>query len=350
MYSRQISDSPEQIIKNGKAQFGTYRDVPSKIDIKGIRAPYAGIPLPPFITKLRIKSRINYFFSTEKYIGMTEFYDFKVIGLAQFIVWNKETNRKNAYHSLMPPRRRFVPMNTKNGSATSFNKARHIRISWGRNHQHLALSFNLKGRSEKQNAEGFISSPIQDSMHSDYLFVNPSPTSSRCSASWFTAMQTRGVIRLKGDTKDESTGLAAMTLNRTYYKFHSHTDIICGLGEINHKNIIFTLKSSTMDASDNNAYNDNILVVDGQNTLLPPVYITHSFGTDKNWIIQDTENMIDLVFTPTSIDRHTFNLIALRDSTISIYGTFEGVLLTKDGEKLSLKNFPGILNSNTMRL
>lgn len=350
MYSRNFSESPEQLIQNGKALFGTYVGVPSKIEIKGLKAPYAGIPIPPFLSNLRIKNRLNFYFSTDKYIGITDFFDFKIIGIAQIVIWNKETGKKNAYHNIMPTQRHFIPRKTVNGTCTSFRKSRHIRISWGRKHQHHSIAFNLKGDSVRPNVNGFISSPIQDPMHTDLLFVNPSPTSSRCSATWLTSMQTRGLIKIEGEKSDESNGLAIMRLNRTYFKFFSTTDTVCGLGTYKDKNIVFNLKCSTFDAADPNSYNDNVLIIDGNTTALPPVYMTHSFGTEKDWIIQDTENMVDLTFKPISCDKHIFSSITSRYSNKSIYGTFEGVLLTKDGEKINLKNFPGIINSNLVRL
>ena len=92
------------------------------------------------------------------------------------------------------------------------------------------------------------------------------------------------------------------------------------------------------------------LVVDGKETALPPVYITHPFGFDKNWIIQDTESMVDLTFTPLSVNSRTLNLIALRTSYHTMYGTFEGVLLDSNGEKIILKNFPGLLYKGMLRL
>jgi len=350
MYSRKISEKPDHLIKNGKALFGTYNGVPSSLEIKGMRAPYAGIPLPTFLTRLRIKNRLNFYFATDKYIGLTDFFDFKLVGIAQIIIWNKETGKKNAYHNILPTQRHFIPRKTDNGSCASHRNARKIRIEWGRNHEHHCLRFSLKGDKIRPDIEGFVKSPIDDAMHTDLLFVTPSPTSSRVSATWFTPMQINGVIKIEGEKSDESKGLAAMRINRTYFKFLSTTDTVCGLGKIGDKEIIFTLKCSTYDSTDSNSYNDNALIVNGETTTLPPVYMTHSFGEHKDWIIQDTENMIDLTFTPISTDKHHFSAITVRYSNKSIYGNFDGVLVTKDGEKITLKNFPGLINSNLVRL
>lgn len=350
LYSRNFIEPPKAIVENGKAHFGTYDGVPAKIDIRGMRAPYAGIPLPSFISNLRIKSRLDYVFSLDKYIGFAEFFDFKVFGIAQIIFWNKETGKKNVYHSLMATRRRFVPVLTTRGICASYKKSRYIKISWGRKHQHHALTFKVKGDSVRPDAEGYFYSPMQDDMHRDVTFVNPSPTSSRCSATWITPMNIQGHIAINKEQADDSKGLAAMILNRTYFKMHSKTTFCMGIGSLKGKNLIFHLKCSNLDAADAEKNNDNILFVDGDATTLPSVYITHSFGMAKDWVIQDTENMIDLTFTPVSLSSKTLNIIALRTSTTAIYGTFSGVLITKNAEKLVLKGFPGIIDTNLIRI
>ena len=350
MYSRNFLQPPEHLIHNGKAVFGTFDKLSPKIDIRGMRAPYAGIPVPSFLSNLRIKSRLEYAFSLKEYIGLSQFYDFKVLGLGEVIFWNKENGKKYVYHTIMPPRRRFVPVLTTRGICACYRKSRFIKISWGRLHQHHALTFKVKGDNARPNAEAYMYSPLQDEMHTDALFVCPSPASSRCSATWFSSMKISGHVAVNNEKAEDVTGLGMMILNRAYYKFHSKSSTFYGVGNIKGKDIIFYLKTSNMDAADADSYNSNILVINGTKTALPPVYMTHPFGIEKNWIIQDTESMVDLTFTPISVNSRTLNLIALRTNYYTMYGTFEGVLLTSDGEKIILKNFPGMLHKGMIRL
>ena len=350
MYSRQFREPPEHLVQNGKAHFGCYEGVSTLTDIRGMRAPYAGVPVPSIISNLRIKSRLEYVFSLKDFIGLSQFYDFKVLGLGEIIFWNKETGKKYVYHTIMTPRRRFVPVLTTKGICASYKRSRFIKISWGRQHKHHALTFKVKGDNARPNAEGYVYSPLTDDMHTDSLFVSPSPASMRCSATWFSSMKTLGHIAINGEPVQDSEGLGMMILNRAYYKFHSKSSSVYGIGNVHNKNIVFYINTSNMDAADSDSYNSNILVVDGKKTALPPVYMTHPFGIDKNWIIQDTESMVDLTFTPLSVNSRTLNLIALRTSYYTMYGTFEGVLLTSDGEKIILKNFPGMLHKGMLRL
>lgn len=350
MYVRRFDKAPDQIIKNGKAAFGTYSGVSPKLDICGMHAPYAGVPLPTFISRLRIKSRLNYIFSLDDYLGFIDFYDFKVFGMSQFILWSKKTGTKYVYHTVMKNPRRYIANETSKGRSACYKKGRNIKIAWGRNHKHNALTFKLKGDATKPSIEGYCHSTIQDPFHTDAMFVNPSPASSRCSATWINTLSVKGKINFYNKSEYTSEGLSAMIMNRTYYKLRSSTTFALGLGTVKNKKVVFNIKTSTMDAANNDDYNENILVIDGEQTALPPVYITHALGIEKNWVIQDTEGMIDLTFTPLSVDQRTLNVIALRKVSNSIYGTFEGTLLTKDGDKLSFKGLPGIINKSNIRL
>jgi len=338
MYSRKFSTPPQTIIKNGKAKFGTYKGISQKLDIKGMRAPYAGIPLPTFISRWRIKSRLIYLFNTDKFIGMTEFFDLTVFGTVQVVFWNKETEKKYTYFCFMGPRKRIIPVNTTAGTCVSSRKSRYVKVFWGRNHEHLAMKFSVKGDANRPDAQGSFFSPAESKNHTDYLFVNPSPASSRCSATWFSTMDIQGKINISGKEEDSSKGIAALAVNRTYIKFHSISTHVWGMGKIKDKNVIFQLRSSNLDAADQDRYNENILIVDGKETGLPSVVMTHPFGINKSWIIQDTESMVDLTFEPVSVNTRARNIIAMRTSYTTIYGNFTGVLLDSEGNKTNLKN------------
>ncbi|HAH63717.1 MAG TPA: hypothetical protein DCL73_16650 [Treponema sp.] len=78
--------------------------------------------------------------------------------------------------------------------------------------------------------------------------------------------------------------------------------------------------------------------------------MTHPFGINHKWVIQDTETMVDLTFTPVSVNHRTLNILVMRTDYNNIYGTFDGMLLTGSGEKITLKNFPGIVKKNLLRI
>lgn len=354
MYKRLFSEPPKNIVEHGKAHFGTFSPVSSQIDIRGMRAPYAGVPVPSFISNFRIKSRASFAFNLGEYLGFTEFIDFKIFGLAEVTFWNKETGKRNSYHSIMPARRRFVPKKTTKGFCGCYQRRRKIRIFWEDSHDFFKCEFNLKGDNVRPSAKGKMISLRNDSLHTDLMFVNPAPTSSRVSANWLSSMKIKGSLhtftanRIQEHKIEE--GVALFSINRAYFKFHTDTTFCTGLGQVKGKNILFSISSANIDAADNDKYNSNALIIDGNSTALPPVVITHPFGMNNDWIIQDTEGMIDLTFTPMSIQSRILSVILMRTDATNIYGKFEGVLLTEDGERIVLKNFPGYINKNRVRV
>ncbi|MCR5400770.1 MAG: DUF2804 domain-containing protein [Treponema sp.] len=360
MYSRPLNKIPEKIVHNGKIHFGSYQGVTDRLDIRGVRAPFAGVPIGRLFSNFRIKSKIIYSFCYEKYAGIVEFFDDKAFGLAEVSLWNRETNQKYSYHTFMGPRKRFVPTNTKEAACTSFSKSRYIKISWSRKHKHVKLSFVVKGDRFRPAFKGKFYSPfdIENSSGSDsdgVLFVNPAPTTQRCSATWILPLEILGGVGTAPHRKQitclpEAKGLGLLLINRTYLKVHSTNEIMFGLFQSEDKRISFSFSNTNQDSIDDDTYNNNVLSVNGQITAMPPVKITHPFGINGKWVIQDTENMVDLSFFPVTVSSRTVNIIVMRNMEKTIFGNFEGILMSKDGEKITLKNCPGIVKKSMLRL
>lgn len=355
MYSRQLEKLPDSIVHNGKINFGTYAGVTRKIDIRGVQAPFAGLPVAKVFSNFRIKSKLFYVFSIDNYIGLAEFFDDKAFGLAEVIFWDMETNQKFAYHTFMGPRRRFIPVNTQEAMCTSFGKNRYIKISWNRIRDKLTLSFNVKGDKYRPCARGKFLGRFGKNEDSEILSVCPAPNKQRCSATWSVPFTFEGGISTAKTFSEipelpQNHGIGCMLLNRIYLRFSSQCELMFGLTKLGDKDVVFSISSTNQDPLDPDENNDNMLSVNNSITPLPSVTITHPFGLMKKWVIQDCENMVDLTFNPISSNSRILNIILMRNSYSFIYGTFEGVLLTKDGEKIVLKNCPGIVKKNRLRL
>ncbi len=354
MYSRPLVKVPESIVQNGKINFGSFLGVPATVDIRGVKAPFAGIPTSTIFSNFRIKSRIYFVFAVENYIGLAEFFDDKTFGLAEVIFWDKQTGKKLAYHNLMGPRRRFVPINTYEAACTSFGSTRYIKISWSRKRGKVSLSFTVKGDRFRPSAKAKYVARLDEGKE-EALFVNPAPTTQRCSATWMIPMNLEGGLataKHRHYIKEipQEKGLGFMMLNRTYLKPRTSSENMFGLSEIDGKKIVFSFENTSQDSNDEDNYNNNLLSVDGKLTAMPPVQITHPFGLDGKWVAQDTEGMVDLTFNPISVNSRTLNIILMRNAYSTIYGTFDGVLLSKDGDKIILKNCPGIVKKSHIRL
>ena len=356
MYTREIKTPPEKIIHNGKIEFGTFQGLLPRLDIRGVRAPFAGFPFPTVITNFRIQSSIMFLFNIGSFIGTVDFFDHKVFGFADVVFWNKETGRKCAYRSFMGPRRRFIPHNMSTGFCASFNKKRYIRISWDHQRDRLSMIFNLKGDSSRPSAQAAFIARYSESPVCELATVVPAPSKRRCSATYLASPKIHGTISLeKTKLSEECTqadldGTALLRINRAYYNLHSISEFIVASGQIDGKKFSFQMFTTQENAVDSDNINGNILCVNGICTPLPPVTITHPFGLSKKWVIQDFENMVDLTFTPVSDNRRDISFFVMKSQLRTVFGTFEGVIKTKDGEDIVLHNFEGIAKNQLLRL
>lgn len=358
MYTRPLQEPPKALIKDGKPVFGTFSGHPKRLDIRGVREPFGILPiaLPRFITNFRIKSRLSFFFNIGEYIGCIEFFDAKVVGFADVCFWNKTTNQRFAYQSLMGPRRRFVPHELEApASIVSYKKSRYIRISWDRVHDKLSVIFNLHGNSVRPSATAAFIGHFSVPQTVELTSVIPAPTLRRCSANALISLPIRGTVTLAPKsapqkTMDNADGISLFDMSRTYFRFRTRGEFLTGFGICDGEPVSFRLAAGSQDAVDPDKYNANVLFYKGVATPLPPVTITHPFGMMNKWNVQDTENMVDLTFTPLAENMHRFSVFVLRTQYHTIYGTFEGVLMTSSGEKVTLKSVPGLAKNYVIRL
>ena len=138
-----MEECPERLVEGGKCVFGTFAGHPERLDIRNVSRAYLDLPIPKVITNLRIKSRLSFFFTIGEYIGCVDFFDAKIVGMADVNFWNQTTKQRFSYRSVMGPRKRFVPHKLNQAGTSSYKKSRYIRINWDREHDKLSAIFNL---------------------------------------------------------------------------------------------------------------------------------------------------------------------------------------------------------------
>lgn len=355
MYTRLVLPPPPELIQNNKPVFGTFAGAPVSMDIRGVHMPFGVIPLPTFITNFRIKSRLSFTFALGNYIGLVEFYDAKIFGFNEIVFWDISSGKRYAYRHLMGPSRRLIPHELRATVCASRYKKRYIRVSWDRDKNRISLLFNVAGDSARPYANGAFISHFSEEGIGDATFVTPLPTMRRCAASYYMTFPLHGALSitpLDESTKvmDDMDGLGLIDMSRSYLLFRSRSEYVTGMGIVKGKKVVFRIQTTSLDAVDAEKYNANALFVDGEMTPLPPVRITHPRGLKGRWNIQDTESMVDLVFTPVSDLARTVSVLILRTRYHIMYGTLEGALLTKEGEKIIIKSMPGIAKHNLLRL
>lgn len=355
MFERDVTTPPEKLIKDGKPQFGTFREPPRFFDIQDVRFPFSAFPWPAFLSNLRIRGNLSFCFSTPTHIGRIDLLDVKFFCFSELVLWEKATGKRTAYRNIFGGRR-LLPKNTRKAVCATYNKKRYYRIGWNYEANRISVHFSMKGDSIRPDVTGtfLLNTLPENAPQKPQLFtLSPFPTQRRCSAAFVCGAPMTGDLRSPDAPEQnifETKGLGIMTTRRAYYNLRSHAVFLTGLDTVDGHQVMFHLAQTGSDAVDANTYNENVLFADNKVTPLPSVTVTHPYGLSGKWIIQDTENMVDLFFTPVSDNHRTDSIVILSTDYHTMYGTFEGDLKTADGEILHLKSFAGIVQKQYLRM
>lgn len=352
MYSRNITTPPKKLIENNKPHFGSFTELPQSIDIIGLRTPFGGIPLPSFLTKLRIRSNFTHICFSEEYTIVVAILDAKIFAYSEIVIWNNKTGQKYAYRNVTGIRRRVVPKKLTSMRCHTKNRKREITISWDIEKNTISVFLFAKGNSYRPTIQLALHNKTQEKPLSTGFCI-PAPIKSRCCASAQLLTQLYGSLDITFKNKPkESYSLSSdnfFDIRRFYSPLKTCTSYLMGFGTYKGKKVFFRITDSNILAIDSYSYNENFLYYDNQVTFLPPVKITHAQGIMNKWVIQDTESMIDLSFMPLSDNIRKMSLLIVHTEYHCLKGTFSGAFITKDGEEILLKDFVGIIRKVRLR-
>ncbi len=362
MFTRDVTPPPEKLIIDGKPQFGTYNEPPRRFDIRDVRHPFSAFPSATFLTNMRIRGNLTFNFTTPEYIGRLDLLDVKLFCFSELVLWEKSSGKKIAYRNIFGWRR-LLPKNTRKAVCATYNHNRYYRLGWNYEGNRIRLHFNVKGDSTRPSLTGtFLMNTLPENVsQKPQLFtLSPFPTKRRCSAAYTVASPLCGDIRTpssdpavqseKNSRLFDTKGLGLFTMRRAYYLLRSHASFMDGMDYVGGHQVMFHLAQTNTDAVDSDSFNENVLFTDNKVTPLPSVTVTRPYGINGKWIIQDTENMIDLFFTPISDNHRIESIFILSTDYHTMYGAFEGDLKTADGEILHLKSFAGIAQRQYLRM
>ena len=156
-------------------------------------------------------------------------------------------------------------------------------------------------------------------------------------------------------TDAEST--AIIDDHRGYYPRKAHYDWVTTMGTCmvdgEKKWLAFNLTHN--QSTDEAAYNENLIFLDGKTSLLPPVKFTRSvesknFTDYSEWTIKDEYDMVNLKFKVYGINPMVMHAVVVNIDYYVVWGELEGYLRDEDGKKYVLDGMMGMGEDKTLLL
>ncbi len=172
----------------------------------------------------------------------------------------------------------------------------------------------------------------------------------------FFKAEGRLVINGEEMLSDEET-TAIIDDHRGYYPRKAHYDWVTTMGMCDvdgeKKYIAFNLTHN--QSTDEEAYNENLIFLDGKTSILPPVRFTRSvesadFKNYSEWTIKDEHDMVNLKFKVYGINPMVMHAVVVNIDYYVVWGELEGYLRDEDGKKYDLTGMMGMGEDKTLLL
>jgi hypothetical protein len=362
MYTREIQPPRFSPVEDGIPIQGTWTRAFEEVNLLDIRKPYR-LPLPGWIRDNRVKEWESFFIQDDRFLLFAMLSNFKFYRTAMVFMYDRENKELLKYRKVIPGSGWKLPRGLNNASVDSRSWGFFFRIhSWldaGTIRLDLDIEATRKRPSFTAHA-AFIMEPATEPAVPVSIWPEPAKAlpedgkitpmavsllfSDRRSMYAYKVMApVRGDMVFGGRhiSLDPATTSGFFGDFKGYFPYGTDNYWCTAAGfDSSGRRFGFSIGENQVREPFKN--NENAFWLDGRLTPLPPVKITRPGGIESEWVIQDMEGMVDLVFTPKKQLHYGLNLILARTECDSPVGYYNGVLVNADGEEIPVKNLWGI--------
>jgi len=331
-------------VENGTPLQGTWTQAFNEVDLLSVRKPYQ-IPLPKVIQTLRVKEWESFIIHDDRYLLQIKFCNMKYNRIALVIMYDCETKERLEFLKIIPGGGWQLPKSLNNFSVDSRSSGFFIRIHSWLDIKSILLEIHIKGNRKRPALTAHVAFDMAEEKTTP-MTVSLLFSERRNMYAYKALTAVKGDVVSGGQhirfNPEKTSGLFCD--RKGYYPRRAYSTWCSALG-FDSTNRRFGFSFGENQTREPFRNNENALWIDGKLTPLPPVKITRNVKDEKDWIIQDMEGMVDLVFTPKESEK------SIRKSFFSLYsnllfgydyenplGCFNGLLVDADGKELPVKN------------
>jgi hypothetical protein len=347
MYTREIQNHRTGPVEEGKPLQGTWDTPFDEVDLLTVKHPFS-FPLPRWMRDWRIKEWETFAVQDERFFLEAILSNLKYFRWAQVFLYNKETKEKLRFRKLIPFGNWRMPRTLANASIDSRSYGFFFRIHNWLDANLIKVDLDIEATRSRPS---FTAHLEYEANQCAPMAVNLLFSETRCMYAAKMVVPVRGDMVFAGRhislESGQSTGFFGDF--KGYYPYRMYSVWCTGLGfdERNRRYGFSIAENQTKETFKNN---ENALWVDGALTPLPPVRITMPQGIESDWVIQDIEGMVDLVFTPQEQIHSKLTLVAAKAEYATPLGLYNGTLLDTAGNPITIHNQWGLGERLNLRI
>jgi hypothetical protein len=341
MYKREIAGERRTPVERGRPVAGTWTRAFEEVDLLDLERPF-GWPLPRRLLDLRIKEWQSFFIQDERFYLQATLSNLKYYRWAQVFLYNKDTGEELRFRKLIPFGGWRMPRSLYNASVDSRSWGFFFRIHDWLDADTIRVDLDIEAVRRRPSFTAHLEYDLSGgSRRTVPLAVSLLFSESRSMYAYKTFAPVRGDLVFGGRHISLEPGRTRGVFAdfKGYYPYRMQP-VWCTAFREDGEPCAFSLaESQTRETVKNN---ENALWTREGLTPLPPVRITMPEGPGGDWIIQDVEGMVDLVFTPKVKIQSGIDLLLTRAEYISPLGYFNGALVDAGANHITVKNLWGM--------
>ena len=340
MYTREIQEKRRTPVENGKPLQGTWIEAFEEVDLLDVQRPYL-VPMIKWARDTRIKEWESFFIQNDHFYLQARLCNLKYYCLATVSLYNRETQKRLEYRKVIPGGGWRLPRGLYNDSVDSRSWGFFFRIHSWLDAKSIKLELNIKRTLQKPAFTAHVTFDLAAGKITP-MAVSLLLSERRNMYAFKSLSAVEGDVIADGEyihmNPKKTSGLFCDYKGFFPYKMRSTWCTGIGFDDQNRRIGFSFGENQAKEAYSNN---ENALWINGSLTPLPPVKITRSGGPESDWIIQDMEGMVDLVFTPKEPGHTVSGFIISAYDYENPMGYFNGKLVNSEGEELKVRNVWG---------
>ena len=343
MYTRELQAPRKSPLEKGVPVQGTWARAFDEVDLLDTKRPYS-FPFPAWLRNYRIKEWERFMVLNDRYCLTALFSNMKLYRIASLTMFDMETGEYLRFRKTIPGRGWKFPKGLKNASVDSKSMGFFFRIHSWLDSGIIMLDLDIEASRKNPSFTANVKFMVKDSENENTPMAVSLLFSERRSMYAYKVMTpVQGDMVFGGKhIRLSPSGTSGIFCDfKGFYPYRMRT-CWCSAAGFDAEGRRFGFNVAENQARESYRNNENALWVNGRLTPLPPVRITQPGGINSEWVIQDMEGMVDLVFTPRQPSSYTMNLVVCSTDYQSPIGVFNGIIVNAQGEQIQVKNLPGV--------
>jgi hypothetical protein len=342
--TRDIVPAPEQLVINGKVNWGTFATALSKVNLLDSRNPL-GYWVPAFFKKKRLKEWQAFQIDSDAFFILGAVYQTGLVAINIISVWDKAENTLKTWQSYAKASSLVMADNLLESVNSLKTKDSQIEI-----HNQLGKGIcEIKGQFKAtQTTPEVIEFNWQLESCSEPSVVSMPLGSNRGLYTHKEVFKAMGQIKVGSRVYEcQPNDYAIIDDHKGFYPYHLHYDWVTGIQHME-KGEFLAFNLTKNQAVFPEHYNENWLWVNGKRLPLPTVSFQHE--SDKVWRITDEQGYVDLTMQIDQNLHMNQNFIVASVNYRAVYGAFNGIIKDQAGNSYRFENACGMGEDKTYRI